>query len=145
MSYGTSTCRPVGDTSSITHLFFLTSNPNPKPQTPNPNSQFVVDHTKRVNQPNDKTKIMPSQVMHYTRYQSNRPTTALGCTRSSNSMGRTGSASMNIHVTSQNAHLSANKFRSEFPNLPGFSKFSTLRPQSPKVSRTSRTKHFSEC
>ena len=29
------------------------------------------------------------------------------------------------------------KFRSDFPNLPGFSKHTSLRPRSPKVSYTS--------
>jgi len=75
----------------------------------------------------------PSQVMKYNGYQSNRPGTAAAVRYSPRGLSTTGNNQEGL------GHLSVNsdkvkRFRSEFPNLPGFSQFSALRPQSPKVS-----------
>ena len=82
---------------------------------------------------------MPSQIMQYNDSQNNRPTTAAGVRYS-----HRGNSSLSMRGSNQGlAHLSVNaekvkRFRSDFPNLPGFSKFSTLRPHSPKVRTCGR-------
>lgn len=91
----------------------------------------------RNNQTTKQPNKMPSQVMHYTRYQNNRPTTAACSSRGT--LVRGGTTNSDRSQSGLGQHLSVNKFRSEFPNLPGFSKFTTLRPNSPKVSRIKGT------
>lgn len=64
-------------------------------------------------------------------YRSNRPVTA------SPNKVRIG-LSLNSDHSEQ-----IKRFRSEFPNLPGFSRHALLRPQSPKVIQTQL--HYSSC
>ena len=87
---------------------------------------------------------MPSQIMQFNSYQNNRPATAAGVrysrgdvnvhSHSSLSMMKGRGTSTNQGLALAGASEQVKRFRSDFPNLPGFSKFSGLRPQSPKVS-----------
>jgi len=90
---------------------------------------------------------MPSQIMQFNNSQINRPTTAAAGVRYPHRGDINVLSHSSLSVSSvkgrgiiANQGLAApgveqvKRFRSDFPNLPGFSKFSTLRPQSPKVS-----------
>jgi hypothetical protein len=89
---------------------------------------------------------MPSQIMQFNSYQKNRPATAAGVRSSRGDVNVHSNSSLSLmkgRGTSTNQGLAlagaseqVKRFRSDFPNLPGFSKFSGLRPQSPKVSST---------
>jgi hypothetical protein len=78
---------------------------------------------------------MPSHRIQKSVSQNNHPTTAVGVT-----YPRKSASSLSMRGSNQElGHLSVNaekvkRFRSDFPSLPGFSRFTNLRPQSPKVS-----------